>query len=426
MRLRYLLAAWSVLVLATSCAPPGTQTLETPTTREGDRGVARVPAVAVDCEAWSWNTSEFFVQATLEEVRDCLAAGANARQVDEYGRTPLDYAAWYTDDPAIIRALLDAGAEVNARNESGWTPLHYAAWYTNNPAIIRALLDAGAEVNARNESGWTPLHNAAAASDNPDIIAVLLDAGAEVNARNESGWTPWDLAKDREEFEGSDTYQRLRPNEPPLAAPESPSSCAEWNTEEFFESATLTEVRGCLAAEVEVDARDGLDVTPLHYAAEHSTDPAVIHTLVRSGARVNARGSGGRTPLHRAAGFNPNPAIITALIAAGAEVNARDEGGLTPLHDAAWYNDNPAVIEALVVAGAEVNAQAANGWTPLHLATYEATSTTNPAVVTTLLDAGADATVRSENGQTPWDHAQDNEALKGTDAYWRLNDARFR
>ena len=35
MRLRYLLVVWSVLVLATSCAPPGMQTLETPTTREG-------------------------------------------------------------------------------------------------------------------------------------------------------------------------------------------------------------------------------------------------------------------------------------------------------------------------------------------------------------------------------------------------------
>ena len=260
MRLRCLLAAWSVLVLVTSCAPPGTQTLETSATREGGRSVARVPVAAVDCEAW--NTSEFFVQATLERVKGCLAAGANARRVDEYGRTPLDYAAWYTGNPAIIRTLLDAGAEVNARNESGWTPLHYAAWYTKNPAIIRTLLDAGAEVNARNESGWTPLHNAAAVNDNPVVIAVLLDAGAEVNARNESGWTPWDLAQDREELEGSDTYQRLRPSEPPLAVLESPSSCAEWNTEEFFESATLTEVRGCLAAEAEVNA--GMDSTSPH------------------------------------------------------------------------------------------------------------------------------------------------------------------
>ena len=32
---------------------------------------------------------------------------------------------------------------------------------------------------------------------------------------------------------------------------------------------------------------------------------------------------------------------------------------------------------------------------------------------------------RNAVGKTPWDSAQENEALKGTDAYWRLNEARF-
>ena len=48
-----------------------------------------------------------------------------------------------------------------------------------------------------------------------------------------------------------------------------------------------------------------------------------------------------------------------------------------------------------------------------------------PAVITALLDAGADPKARNATGKTPWDHAKDNEALKGSDAYWRLNDARF-
>ena len=42
-----------------------------------------------------------------------------------------------------------------------------------------------------------------------------------------------------------------------------------------------------------------------------------------------------------------------------------------------------------------------------------------------LLAAGADATARNAAGQTPWDLAQENDALRGADAYWRLNDARF-
>ena len=32
---------------------------------------------------------------------------------------------------------------------------------------------------------------------------------------------------------------------------------------------------------------------------------------------------------------------------------------------------------------------------------------------------------RNAAGETPWDLARDNEALKGSDSYWRLNNARF-
>ena len=36
-------------------------------------------------------------------------------------------------------------------------------------------------------------------------------------------------------------------------------------------------------------------------------------------------------------------------------------------------------------------------------------------------------TLRRANtaGDTPWDLARDNETLKDSDAYWRLNDLRF-
>ena len=73
-------------------------------------------------------------------------------------------------------------------------------------------------------------------------------------------------------------------------------------------------------------------------------------------------------------------------------------------------------------SGADLEARAEDGWTPLHRA---ASFTANPAIITALLNAGADPKARNEDGMTPWDCAKDNEALKGSDAYWRLNDARF-
>ena len=46
-------------------------------------------------------------------------------------------------------------------------------------------------------------------------------------------------------------------------------------------------------------------------------------------------------------------------------------------------------------------------------------------MVALLLDRGADATLRDNNGRLPIDLADENKALKGTDVYWQLNDARF-
>ena len=48
-----------------------------------------------------------------------------------------------------------------------------------------------------------------------------------------------------------------------------------------------------------------------------------------------------------------------------------------------------------------------------------------PAVIEPLLEAEADPLATDASGKTPWDLAQDNDVLKESDAYWRLNDARF-
>ncbi len=38
---------------------------------------------------------------------------------------------------------------------------------------------------------------------------------------------------------------------------------------------------------------------------------------------------------------------------------------------------------------------------------------------------GANRKVWNKACRTPWNNAKDNETLKGSAAYWRLNDARF-
>ena len=132
-----------------------------------------VRLAAIDCA--NWNSNEYFEAATAADVTDCLRSGADPK----------------------------------ARSEGGLTPLHWAAWFNENPAVIAALLDAGADLKARDKLGLTLLHWAATSNENPAVITVLLDAGADPKARDKVGKTPWDYAKDREPLKGSDAYWRL-------------------------------------------------------------------------------------------------------------------------------------------------------------------------------------------------------------------------
>ena len=82
----------------------------------------------------------------------------------------------------------------------------------------------------------------------------------------------------------------------------------------------------------------------------------------------------------------------------------------------------PEGVRAALDAGADVEARTEYGMTPLMFA---AGANENPEVVQVLLDAGADATAKNGGGETAWDLIQDNEALKGSKAYWRLNELRY-
>ena len=132
----------------------------------------------------------------------------------------------------------------------------------------------------------------------------------------------------------------------PARAAQAGLGCEQWNTQEFFEAATVEDVTACLDAGADVKARDEFGYTPLHRAARFNEKPAVIEALLAVGANVKARDKNGSTPLHWAA----NPAVIEALLAAGANIEARDEFGYTPLHQAAKSNEKPAVFEARQVA----------------------------------------------------------------------------
>lgn len=185
-------------------------------------------------EVLSENTSKSHLEALL-------AQGANINARDEFGRTPLYYAAGHDFDGRddvfleIVELLLDKGADVNPKqeitprsNKYPWsevtTPLHIAAF--NSHKMVELLIRYGADVNARNFREQTPLHIAAffkhelvatpivaqmadvnakdrdgntplhvaALHQSKAVVELLIASGADINAKNKLGETPLDIA----------------------------------------------------------------------------------------------------------------------------------------------------------------------------------------------------------------------------------------
>ena len=178
--------------------------------------------------------------------------------------------------------------------------------------------------------------------------------------------------------------------------------CSNWNTNSFFSGATVDTVTACIQAGAHVNTSDSYGRTPLHFAAAHSGEPAIVTTLLSAGSALEARARFGERPLHDAASSNRNPEVISTLLNAGAVLEARDDNKRVPLHYAASYNENSAVITTFLNAGAALEVRGNHGWTPLH---YAASSNDSPIIITTLLNAGALLDARGDFGRTPLHHA---------------------
>ena len=150
---------------------------------------------------------------------------------------------------------------------------------------------------------------------------------------------------------------------------------------EAVEKGDISTVKQYLDWGVNVNARDGDSMTPLHRAGSEE----IAELLIAKGADVNAKDRYGWTPLHYARSVK----LAELLIANGADIQAKSQytkselfginlnpdlgvmstvikyfSGITPLHVA----QSPEIAQLLITKGADVNAKAKNGITPLYLA----------------------------------------------------------
>ena len=80
------------------------------------------------------------------------------------------------------------------------------------------------------------------------------------------------------------------------AGPTSAAGCENWNTKEFFKTATPKAVTDCLQSGADLNARTKHGHTPLHQAAALNHTPAVLIRLLNGGANPAARDVNGKIP----------------------------------------------------------------------------------------------------------------------------------
>lgn len=160
--------------------------------QNGDISVGKYQGITLIHTA-AWNNQ-------LEMTQYLITCGAKVNSQDDYGRTPLHFAASNPEGIKLIELLIDNGAKLDAiANRSftisgnkclNGTPLHVAA-RLNYPDIAEALIIRGANINATYMRGKTPLHTAVWSKNNFEVVKVTIDRGADINAYEKSqGKTP--------------------------------------------------------------------------------------------------------------------------------------------------------------------------------------------------------------------------------------------
>ncbi len=228
-----------------------------------------------------------------EAVLTLLANGADPRQTDDDGTTPLHHAARCIE-PAVAAQLLDAGAEIDAINHDRHTALGVAC-ANANARMVAFLLERGAQ--AWLESAEPPLCLATSiAEDDPGVVKLLLKRKARIEAIDSNGRSALIDA------------------------------CAAGHRR-------IAEALLDGGADADAAASDGS--TPLMAAAEAGAVD-ILHALIKRKVDVDRVDGNGRTALALAcASPDAHEDSVRALIAAGAEHARTDHAGLRPVDHAA-------------------------------------------------------------------------------------------
>jgi ankyrin repeat protein len=224
----------------------------------------------------------------------------------------------YDGDMDQVRANLAACMDpdrpgditVNGRIQSGFLPLQVAA-RQNNVAATELLLRAGANPNARTWVSIPPLIRAVTKTDLA-LARLLLESGADADTGQWYGDSLVPSVALAMAHGQSEAVQLLLDH----GASEEHARISDIHR--LVLRNDQSGLKRALRPGVDVDLRDALDSTPLHYAASFGRG-SMVRSLLDAGADVNAVNMIGGTPLSWASS-NGRVDCVSMLLAAGAEV----------------------------------------------------------------------------------------------------------
>lgn len=194
-----------------------------------------------------------------------------------------------------------------------------------------------------------------------------------------------------------------------------------WQQHSDIQSQKATLIKYLIRCRVDVNSRDRLGNTALHYAHYNSiisTD--IIKRIIFRGANINARNDAGETPLITVtkAAFSYSAAWVKLYAAHGADVNVCDNNGENALlamltqenvrkasnsigaeKSYAGFSDT---IRELIEVGININAQNNDGNTALHKAVMFKDERTISCLG---YDPMLDVNIKNKQGKTPLDIA---------------------
>ncbi|CAB0032608.1 unnamed protein product [Trichogramma brassicae] len=268
----------------------------------------------------------------LLEIIETISPPVQISAQDKLGKTPLHYA--LEKQREFVEILLENGANPNLADADGLTSLHIVVkrnWnsYTG-VSFITMFFDISqkkghpVQINVRDNKGQTPLHYAAFENNLP-ILKSLLERGADANLADAEGSTPLHITYD----------------------PQSAYYIFQISSEK--------------GQQVEVNARDKLGRTPLHYAVLTCRIDNVM-MLLTQGADPNSADTEGVTPLHIVCQKKYDDLGLIAKYFfetcekenQTVQVNVRDTLGRTPMQWAV-ARFSLSVVDMLLAHGAELS-----------------------------------------------------------------------